>query len=123
MKIVVVDDDPVARLLVEVTLTSLGHEVTACSDALSAWNAVQDKGATVVVSDWMMPGMDGLELCRRLRRRDNGRVYFILVSSVLNTPQQESQAVNAGVDDLIPKPVLPDELGEHLRRAELAIAC
>ena len=119
MKIVVVDDDPVARLLIEVTLASMGHQVIACADAESACAAVGCNGSCIVVSDWMMPGVDGLELCRRLRSNHQGRVYFILVSSTLTSPQREDQAVSAGVDDLMPKPVLPEELGAHVRRAEL----
>lgn len=118
MKIVVADDDPVARLLIEATLISMGHQVIACSDGATAWDAISGCGARIVVSDWMMPGMDGLELCRRLRC-SNQKVYFILVSSTVNTPTREQQAVDAGVDDVILKPAMPDVLCEHMRAAEL----
>ena len=117
MKIVVADDDPVARLLIEATLLSRGHQVIACADGEAAWDAIADCGASIVVSDWMMPGMDGLELCRRLRD-SNFKVYFILVSSTVNTPLRERQAVEAGVNDVILKPAMPDVLCEHLRLAE-----
>jgi DNA-binding response OmpR family regulator len=117
MKIVVADDDPVARLLIEAILLSRGHQVIACADGKSAWEAISDCGASIVVSDWMMPGMDGLELCRRLRS-ENHKVYFILVSSTVNSPVRERQAVEAGVDDVILKPAMPDVFSEHMRVAE-----
>lgn len=117
MKIVVVDDDPVARLLIEVTLASMGHTVVACESGEEAWNAVAGSGAQIVVSDWMMPGMDGLELCRRVKNAEKP-VYFILVSSTLTSPQRERQAVEAGVDQCVTKPAMPDELGRRVRALE-----
>lgn len=117
MKILVVDDDPVARLYNECTLMSQGHQVITCSDGLSAWEAIVSSGARLVVSDWMMPGLDGLELCKRLREA-HYKVYFILVSSTLTNPLRERQALEAGVDDMIPKPFMPEVLSEHVRAAE-----
>lgn len=116
MKIVVVDDDPVARLFCEATLLGLGHQVIACSDGQEALDAISAYHPRIVVSDWMMPRMDGLELCRRLRGA-NEPVYFILVSSTLNSPLRELEAVSAGVDDLIHKPAPPEVLCEHVRQA------
>lgn len=122
MKIVVVDDDPVARLLIEATLLSMGHQVVTFSDAESAWDALGRTAPSIVVSDWMMPGMDGLELCRRMRNSSDGqKVHFILVSSTLTSPQRERQAREAGVDQTLPKPAMPDELGRRIRSAELCL--
>jgi len=117
VKIVVVDDDPVARLLIEVTLTSMGHSVVACESGEEAAEAVLGTGAHVVVSDWMMPGMDGLELCRRLKGASHP-VYFILVSSTLTNAQRERQATDAGVDQCVFKSSMPDELGRRVRDLE-----
>lgn len=117
MKIVVADDDPVARLFLESTLVGLGHQVVSCSDGIAAWEAISSMAPRIVVSDWMMPGLDGLELCRKLRG-SNQNIYFILISSTVDSPQRERQAVEAGVDDVIPKPAMPDVLCAHMRHAE-----
>ena len=66
MSILVVEDDPVSRLLLATTLRKLGHEVTETADGLAAWTAFERAPFRVVISDWMMPEMDGLELCRRV---------------------------------------------------------
>ena len=69
MKILAIDDDPVAQLVLEASLKSLGHEVTLANHGVEAWEKLQVQPVRVVVSDWQMPQMDGLELCRRIRGR------------------------------------------------------
>lgn len=117
MKIIVADDDPVARLFLEATITGLGHQVVSCPDGNAAWDAITKGEARIILSDWMMPGMDGLELCRRVRGT-NQPIYFILVSSTVDSPAREKQAAAAGVDDMILKPALPEVICEHVRHAE-----
>jgi DNA-binding response OmpR family regulator len=70
------------------------------------------------VSDWRMPGIDGLGLCRMIRERGGGYVYFILISSNKVTKENRRLAVEAGVDDFLSKPVDADELGLRLHVAE-----
>ena len=67
MKILVADDDPTSRLIAEMTLRSLGHECHTVSDGSMAWDAFQWGRPDVVISDWMMPGLNGLELCNKIR--------------------------------------------------------
>ena len=101
-------------------LLSMGHEVITFSDAESAYQCLVRAEPNIVVSDWMMPGMDGLEFCRRVRSSTEGqKVHFILVSSTLNSPQRELQAREAGVDQMIAKPAMPEELGRRIRNVEL----
>ena len=67
MKILAVEDDPVAGLLLESSLILLGHEVVRAADGQAAWDILEKERIQFVVSDWSMPNMDGLELCRRIR--------------------------------------------------------
>jgi DNA-binding response OmpR family regulator len=75
----------------------------------------------VVVSDWRVPEIDGLQLCRKIRERGGDYVYFILISSLKVTRERQNEALIAGVDDFLRKPVDPDELGMRLHVAERII--
>ncbi len=123
MRVLVADDDPVVRFLVEATLQSLGHKVCTCEDGDGAWQASEGFDPQIVVSDWKMPGINGIELCRRLRDKRDAHIFFILISSALNTSESQDQAVEAGVDDFIPKPLLPEQIWEHIQHAETAMNC
>lgn len=118
MRVLVADDDPVVRFFIEASAKSLGHNVQTCPDGETAWRKLQAFEPQIVVSDWMMPGLDGLELCRRTRHEAKRRLYFILVSSAMSTPQAHSQAYEAGVDLVIPKPVSAAELSQRIQFAE-----
>lgn len=119
MNILTVEDDPVARKILRQLLRKLGHEVIEAVDGEEAWLRLQSGGVRVVVSDWTMPLLDGLELCRRVRGRIGADyVYFILLTG--NTASEENQraAAEAGVDDFLTKPLDPQELWMRLRVAE-----
>lgn len=119
MKILAVDDDAVSRRVLSRALKSLGHDVHTVSDGLSAWNFLQEEPTRVVVSDWLMPGMDGLELCRKIRSRTSeDYVYYILVSGLDATKEAQREAADAGVDDFLRKPLQVEELWMRLRVAE-----
>jgi DNA-binding response OmpR family regulator len=113
-----VEDDPVAQMVLEAALKSLGHEVVLAVDGPSAWAALQDGSVQVVVSDWLLPGFDGLDLCRLLRARGGDYVYFILLSKQSATEQNEDLASEAGVDDLLQKPLNTRDLKSRLRVAQ-----
>src|SRR5947207_4306675 len=70
MEILVADDDRSARFLLSSTLIELGHSVTEATNGCEAWEAWKRKHHRLVISDWMMPGVDGLELCRRIRSEE-----------------------------------------------------
>lgn len=124
MNVLVADDDPVVRHFVEASIQSLGHKVASFPDGESAWTAVDSFQPHVVVSDWRMPGVDGLELCRRIRTAKGSCVYFILISSAFGQEPGEGGEVfrSAGVDDVIPKPMAIDQLWNRLRVAEARTA-
>lgn len=121
MKILIAEDDPIARTVLEAALRLLGHETVAAHDGEEAWRRLESERHRVIVSDWMMPGMDGLELCRRVRAAGGDYVYFILLTNLSDTHENMRAAIEAGVDDFLRKPVDRFELGMRLRVAERII--
>jgi CheY-like chemotaxis protein len=121
MKILALEDQPVAALQLLAVLRSLGHETELVKDATEAWTRLNRGGYRVVVSDWRMSGVDGLDLCRMIRARGGDYVYFILISSTRVTKENRQLALAAGVDDFLAKPVDADELGMRLHVAERII--
>jgi sigma-B regulation protein RsbU (phosphoserine phosphatase) len=119
MKILAVEDDPVARAVLQRTLLKLGHEVVTVSDGHAALELLAKDPVRVVVSDWVMPGVDGLELCRRVRARTGSDyVYFILVTGKLPSEENQREAIEAGVDDFLSKPLVIQDIWMRLRVAE-----
>ncbi len=119
MKILAVEDDPVSRAVLHQALRRLGHEVLEAGDGESGWAVLQREPVRVVVSDWMMPALDGLALCRKVRGRIGGEyVYFILLTSSGATEENQRAAADAGVDDFLTKPLNVTELWTRLRVAE-----
>lgn len=123
MKVLTVEDDAIARVVLESTLRSLGHEPVSTENGKVAWQLIQELPVRVVVSDWLMPGLDGLELCRRIRERKNQEyVYFILLTNMSATQENRQNALAAGVDDFLTKPVNRDDLWMRLHVAERILA-
>jgi len=119
VKILAVEDDAVSRAVLRQALRKLGHEVIEAGDGESAWKLATQEQVRVVVSDWTMPQMDGLELCRRIRKAANtDYTYFILLTARDATGENQHAAANAGVDDFLTKPLDFDELWNRLRVAE-----
>ena len=119
MKILAVEDDVVARTILRQALRRLGHDVVEAGDGEQAWERLQSDPARVVVSDWMMPHSDGLDLCRRIRHRAGAEyIYFILLTGRDATSENQKEAADAGVDDFLTKPLDFSELWMRLRVAE-----
>ncbi len=115
MKILVADDDRLSLRLLEHALTQWGHQVVACADGEGAWRCLRQGGVSLVISDWQMPGMDGLDLTRKVRERGGPYTYVILLTGEEGR-EQFLTAMEAGIDDYLTKPVDLDEL-----RARLAV--
>lgn len=108
-RILIVDDDPVSAEFLSLHLGNAGYEVQVAQNAREALSLLKH-GARIVISDWLMPGMDGLELCKAIRARpEGGCVYFIMIT-VQNDRSRLLEAFNAGVDDFLAKPLLETEL-------------
>lgn len=118
MKVLTIEDGAVAALQLAAAIRAAGHEPVSEADGAAAWRRLQTEPFRIVVSDWHLPGLDGLELCRLIRGRNGDYVYFILVSVEGVTRQNRATALEAGVDDFLPKPVDPDVLRMRLRVAE-----
>jgi two-component system chemotaxis response regulator CheY len=111
MKILIVEDDPVSRRLLESFLTEWGHDVQLAVNGSEAWEILQNPDApNLVISDWMMPEMDGLELCRRIRAAGkSGYIYFIILTAK-EKKEDMVKGLEAGADDLLVKPFSHEEL-------------
>ncbi|MEW6730645.1 MAG: sigma 54-interacting transcriptional regulator [Acidobacteriota bacterium] len=105
MKTLIVEDDPVMQRLLDKILQIRGHEVTICGDAETAWEAYQRDAYQLVLLDWMLPGMNGLQLCRQIRTLPCGDHSVILAITACNKAEDLQQVLKAGADDYLAKPV------------------
>ena len=118
MRILIAEDDAVSRTILRRAVEKIGHECLAAADGEEAWSLYKENAdLDVIISDWMMPGVDGLELCRRVRggNRD-GYTYFIFLTA-LGDREHLLQGLEAGADDYLSKPLDRDELGMRLTSA------
>ncbi len=118
MTVLIAEDDAASRRLLEKAVASFGHQVVAASNGLEAWETFSGGDFSFVITDWMMPGFDGLELCRRIRQSGRrGYVYVIMVTS-LSAQEDLITGMTAGADDFIVKPLDRRELQVRMRAAE-----
>jgi DNA-binding response OmpR family regulator len=119
MKIIIVDDEPVARAILQHALETLGHEIIAAGNGLEAWEVFDREPVRLIVSDWKMPKLDGLGLCEKVRdRKKTLYTYFILLTSQDTRPENYKLAMDAGVDDFLTKPFDRPTIEMRLRVAE-----
>ena len=116
MKILVAEDDKISRMILQRAVESLGHEVLATTDGAAAWSTFQaTSDIDVVISDWMMPGLSGLDLCARVRTADHGGGYtFFIFLTALGGDEHLLKGMDAGADDYLSKPLNRDELRARL---------
>lgn len=121
MKVLIAEDDKTSRNILEVVLTRLGYEVVAVTDGEAAWETLQEPDAPkLVILDWMMPGMEGIEICRRLRQNtehDKAYTYVILLTAK-GSKENIIKGMDAGADDYIVKPYDQNELHVRLRAGQ-----
>jgi len=108
--ILVVDDDPAALETVSNCLASGGHAPFQAASALQAIEAMRTRRPSIVLCDWLMPGMDGLELCRSIKSRTTDPFTYFIMLTVQSGKQHLKEAFQAGADDFLCKPFHPDEL-------------
>ena len=117
MKVLIAEDSMTSRLVLEEWVSTWGYKPTCASDGLIAWDYLQQENAPkLLLLDWMMPNMDGLELCKKVKENDRGFTYIILLTSK-NSKEDIVTGLDAGADDFISKPVQPDELRSRLNVA------
>ena len=132
MKILVAEDDSITRRIVESTLGKLGWDVITAADGNAAWSILQElEGGNrpeLAILDWMMPGMDGLEICQRLRSTPGFELMYVILLTMRTEKEDLVTALAAGANDYITKPFDPVELearvrvGERMVRLQTALA-
>lgn len=116
MRVLIADDDIISRGVVKALLLKWGYEVLEVGDGNKAWNILKEKDSPhLVLLDWMMPEIDGLELCRRLRQSGDNTYHYIILLTGRDSKEDIIGGLNAGADDYITKPFMPEELEVRLR--------
>jgi diguanylate cyclase (GGDEF)-like protein len=116
LRILIAEDNEVSRRVLETNLIKWGHEVVCANDGTKAWDILQASDApTLAILDWMMPGIDGVELCRRTRERTNESYTYIILLTAKGQKEDVVEAMNAGADDYIVKPPDRNELQARIR--------
>src|SRR5688500_8310022 len=114
IRVLVADDSEPVRLLLAAMLDSLGYEVIEAQDGNEAYSSALAGRIQMVVSDWQMPGLDGLALCRKLRGAGLDYYTFFILVSVRDSSTHYLQGMDAGADDFLFKPVDLDQLRVRL---------
>jgi len=116
MKILIAEDHPVTRKMLESQLRKWGHDVVVCSDGASAWETLQQEDSPrLVVLDWMMPGINGIDICRELRKLERQPYMYIILLTSRNSKEDVVEGLEAGADDYVIKPFDPNELQVRIR--------
>src|SRR3954447_16216478 len=118
MQILIAEDDLLSSLILRKTLEKIGHEVIAAVDGADAWQQVEQRDVRLVISDWMMPRMDGLEICRRIRNRPKGPYIYVILVTAKQQRKDRIEGLEAGADDFLVKPL---DRGELMARVQGAV--
>jgi diguanylate cyclase (GGDEF)-like protein len=115
-QVLVAEDDAMFRKILQSWLQSWAYEVTVAEDGAKAWEILQqERPPELLILDWVMPGVDGTELCRRIRERQRGTYQYILLITAKDDKQDVVRGLEAGADDYLTKPFDRNELRARLR--------
>jgi signal transduction histidine kinase len=117
MEILIVEDDDIPRSLLKKMLIEMGHNVTESEDGREAWEWLCQNPCHLVITDWLMPELDGLELCRKIRSESFGCYLYVIMLTCKDRKKDLVEAFRAGADDYIPKPFDPEELRARVMTA------
>jgi two-component system, cell cycle response regulator len=116
VKILIADDEPLSRCVLQRLLTKWGYEVVSAEDGNAAWRILQAPDAPrIALIDWMMPGRDGADVCRELRSQRPQPYTYILLISAIDAKDKIVEGLESGADDYLTKPFHPQELKARLR--------
>jgi DNA-binding response OmpR family regulator len=121
MKILIAEDEKISRRILEMTLTKAGYDAVAVEDGVKALESIQKEVPDMLITDWMMPELDGLELCRRIRGLDLSSYVYIILLTALTQKEKIIEGLDAGADDYITKPFERTELLARVRAGERVI--
>lgn len=117
MNTLIAEDDDITRLLLASVLTRLGHRVQEARNGREAWEAWQTGHFPLIISDWMMPGLDGLEFCRRIRAAEQAEYTYVILLTSRSGKTNYLEAMDAGADDFVTKPFETDEFAARIHVA------
>ncbi|NLB89322.1 MAG: diguanylate cyclase [Syntrophomonadaceae bacterium] len=122
MQILIAEDEPISRKLLEECLSNWGYEVIVTKDGLEAWNVLQQEDSpNLVILDWMMPGLNGIEVTKKVRQRSSSNYVYIILLTARSRPEDVVMGLDSGVDDYIVKPFHEEELKYRLKIGERII--
>jgi C4-dicarboxylate-specific signal transduction histidine kinase len=128
MKVLIAEDDLASRLVLKVNLQKWGHEVVEAQDGDQAWQLLQTEKPKIAILDWMMPGVEGMELCRRIRANTEGDYIYVILLTAKGGNEDVVVGLDAGADDYITKPFDREimrsriAVGERIVRYETLLA-
>jgi len=122
MKILIAEDDVTSRRILEAILVKWSYEAITTSDGIEAWQALQtDNPPPIAIIDWMMPGMDGVEFCRRLRQTQTLTPTYVILLTSKRQQEDVVAGLDAGANDYIRKPFEREELRARIRVGERVV--
>jgi diguanylate cyclase (GGDEF)-like protein len=122
MRILIAEDSQTQAVDLRRRLEALGHEVIVTGNGAQAWSHLQSKPERIVISDWMMPELNGPDLCRKIRSEIKSRYVYIILLTAKTHRHERLQGLNAGADDFLSKPIDTCELEIALKTAQRIIA-
>lgn len=122
MKILIAEDDAISRKLLETNLKKWGHEIESTSDGLAAWEILQrEDSPRMAILDWMMPEIDGVELCKRVRGLEKKNYTYIILLTAKKSLDDIVMGLSFGADDYVTKPFNSQELKSRVKSGERII--
>ncbi len=118
MRILVVDDELVSRAKIDKLTRSLGHQTLVASDGLEGWEIWKKERPRMIITDWVMPRLDGLGLVRKIREEEGSQYTYIIMVTSKEDTHDLVDGMNAGADDFITKPYVKEELAVRIRAGE-----
>lgn len=116
MRVLIAEDDPASRRILESLLTKLGYNIVSTCDGNEAWEQMKAPDAPrLAILDWMMPGMDGVEVCRRIRQMDTRNPVYIILLTALNSKKDIVRGLEAGANDYVTKPYDSNKLRARIQ--------
>jgi diguanylate cyclase (GGDEF)-like protein len=121
MRVLVVDDDRSMRALLERMLVAAGHHVVSASNGVEALSLIEKERPQLIVTDWLMPQMDGIALCRELRSKPENRSIYVIIITMQESSDKLVEAFEAGADDYLNKPITPKVFFARLRAGQRVV--
>lgn len=118
MNILIVEDELATRRKLEKIVQVLGYKTLVAEDGLSGWKIWKNERPRLVITDWIMPGMDGLELCRKIKEAEDARYTYLIIVTSKKDVHDIVAGMDAGADDFISKPFVKEELAVRIRAGE-----